>query len=109
MFKYVLGIVALLLSFSVFAESGVEVLQSFTAPVDGGLNASFEEVKFQHEILFYMGIILLIAIFVTAGLGISMVFLGKQVFVAHMISAGVVVFLAVAHAIAAVVWFFPFK
>jgi hypothetical protein len=33
---------------------------------------------------------------------------GKQVFVAHMITAGLSVTLAIAHAVAALVWFNPF-
>lgn len=111
MIKYLVFLIVIALAGPVFGneDSGVEVLSTFTSPMDGVDTESFEEVRFQHEILFYMGIVLLIAIFITAGLGIAMVFLGKQVFIAHMISAGVVVFLAVAHAVAAVVWFFPFK
>jgi hypothetical protein len=41
-------------------------------------------------------------------LGVSMVAFGKQVFLAHMIFAGVSVFLAIVHAVTAIVWFFPF-
>jgi len=62
----------------------------------------------KHTILFIMGVTLLILIIATAGLGISMVLLDKQVFVAHMITAGLTVTLAIAHAVASMVWFFPF-
>ena len=59
-------------------------------------------------IMFAMGITLLVLVLATASLGISMVMLGKRVFVAHMIFAGLSVTLAIAHAVVAVVWFFPF-
>lgn len=59
-------------------------------------------------IMFAMGIALLVLLLTTAGLGISMVVLGKQVFVAHMLFAGLSITLAIAHAVVAIVWFFPF-
>lgn len=62
----------------------------------------------KHQILFFMGVVLLIAIISTAWLGIAMVIFGKQVFVAHMIFAGISVFLSIVHAVTAIVWFFPF-
>lgn len=62
----------------------------------------------RHAILFGMGIALLILLFTTAALGIAMVVYGKQVFIAHMVCAGLSVTLALAHSVAAIVWFFPF-
>ena len=62
----------------------------------------------KHTILFIMGATLLVLIITTAALGISMVLSGKQLFVPHMIAAGLTVTLAVAHAVASTVWFFPF-
>lgn len=62
----------------------------------------------KHTILFIMGAALLVLIITTAALGISMVLSGKQLFVPHMIAAGLTVTLAVAHAVASTVWFFPF-
>lgn len=64
--------------------------------------------KERHRILFYMGAALLVTLLLTAGFGIAMVVFGKQVFVAHMVFAGLTVFLGLAHAVTAVVWFFPF-
>jgi hypothetical protein len=51
---------------------------------------------------------LLILILLTAAMGIRMGIYGKDVFVAHMVLAGLTVTLAIAHAIAAIVWFNPF-
>jgi len=63
----------------------------------------------KHQILFYMGVLLLILIVATAVIGLQMALFGKKLFVQHMICAGFTVFLAFAHAVTAIVWFFPFK
>lgn len=62
----------------------------------------------KHKVLFFMGVVLLILLCATAYLGINMVVFNKEVFVPHMICAGLTVTLGIAHAVAAVVWFFPF-
>lgn len=62
----------------------------------------------KHIILFIMGSALLVLVLVTASLGVAMGVYGKQVFVAHMLAAGLSVTLAIAHSIVAIVWFFPF-
>lgn len=64
--------------------------------------------KRKHTVLFIMGAALLALIIGTAILGVTMVVSGKQLFVAHMIMAGLTVTLAIAHAVASTVWFFPF-
>lgn len=66
------------------------------------------EIRKQHQILFLMGLLLLISMLTTAGLGIAMGIYGKPVFVAHMVFAGLSVTLAIVHAVVAVVWFYPF-
>jgi len=65
-----------------------------------------EEEK--HQILFAMGAVLLLLLIATITFGVGMVLFDKPWFVGHMVSAGLTVTLAVAHAVAAVVWFFPF-
>ncbi len=85
-----------------------EVLKSFVGTQRGALVESYEEQQFQHKVMFVMGVILLLAIMVTAGLGIAMAMKGKDVFVPHMIFAGISVFLSIAHAVVGIVWFFPF-
>jgi len=62
----------------------------------------------KHQWLFVMGVTLLILLLTTAALGIAMGIYGKPVFVAHMITAGLSLTLAIAHAVAALVWFNPF-
>jgi hypothetical protein len=63
----------------------------------------------KHFWLFIMGVMLLTLVLLTATLGIMMGVYGKDVFIAHMLTAGLTVTLAVAHAIAAIVWFNPFS
>ncbi len=90
------------------SDDGLQVMQAFNE------QAEIQREKFEltenekHRILFYMGVVLLVLLCATAYLGLSMVMEGKQVFVAHMVCAGLTVTLAFAHAVAAVVWFFPF-
>lgn len=93
---------------AVTANDSSEVLQGFTEKQDERHGVKEIADQRKHQILFYMGIALLIGILTTAGLGIAMALYGKEVFLAHMLSAGFSVFLAVAHAVTAVVWFFPF-
>jgi len=90
------------------AVERASVLQSFVGTQRGEMIASYDEQKEQHQILFYMGVALLLFVFLTAGFGVAMGMLGKEVFVQHMVCAGITVFLAVAHSIVAIVWFFPF-
>jgi hypothetical protein len=62
----------------------------------------------KHLIMFMLGVPLVIMLLITGALGIAMAVYGKPLFVAHMISAGLTVTLAIAHVIVGVVWFFPF-
>ncbi|MDH5300287.1 MAG: hypothetical protein OEW58_02865 [Gammaproteobacteria bacterium] len=94
---------------SVTASDETRVMQSFNAAANASDVASFDETREQHEVLFIMGVILLVLIFLTAGFGLAMVLSDKKVFVYHMIFAGATVFLSLAHAVAAVVWFFPYR
>jgi len=66
------------------------------------------EAKRKHEILFIMGVSLLILLFLTGGLGVAMVVFDKDVFVAHLICAGLSLTLAAAHAATSIAWFWPF-
>lgn len=89
-------------------QESEEVIHAFTSQEEPVSEIVEISEKKKHLIMFAMGFALLIFVIVTAGLGISMVLFGKQVFVAHMVFAGFTVFLSIAHAVVAVVWFFPF-
>ena len=66
------------------------------------------ELKKKHEILFFMGIGLLVGLLLTVTFGLGMVLDGKPWFLWHMLSAGFSVTLALAHAVTAIIWFYPF-
>lgn len=85
-----------------------DVLRGFTEVEVGKSDIVSISDERKHQIMFVMGFVLLITIITAALLGVSMVVFGKQVFLAHMIFAGISVFLAIVHAVTAIVWFFPF-
>ncbi len=61
----------------------------------------------KHQILFLMGVALLVLLLVTGSLGIAMVAFGKDVFLPHMIFAGLSLTLAIVHSATAIAWFWP--
>lgn len=87
----------------------ISVMQSFASQQTEEGQAVRISDKRKHFWLFVMGITLLTLILLTATLGLMMGVYGKDVFIAHMLTAGLTVTLAVAHAIAAIVWFNPFR
>ncbi len=84
-----------------------EVLQQFN---QGDVVVAPERAistKRKHQILFWMGGALLILILLAAAFGIAMGIFGKDVFVWHILFAGLASTLAIAHAVVAFVWFYP--
>ena len=91
---------------SAAAENPAQVMEAFTqAETKRGEREISDHRK--QQIMFIMGITLLVFIITTVSLGVAMVMFAKPVFVAHMIFAGFSLTLAIAHAIVAIVWFFP--
>lgn len=62
----------------------------------------------KHIVMFLLGVPLLILLLITGALGIAMAIYGKQVFVMHMVFAGLTITLAFVHVIVGLVWFYPF-
>jgi hypothetical protein len=93
-------------------RSNEAVIQEFVQQEDRAklsqLDKQQAETRKKHQVLFLMGLALLISILTTAGLGIAMAVYGKQVFIPHMVMAGISVTLAIVHAVVAIVWFYPF-
>ncbi len=85
------------------------VLQGFEGLHDGESRERHIATQSKHEILFWMGLSLLVLVLSTASLGIAMGVFGKEVYVAHMLSAGLSVTLAIVHAVVAMVWFWPYN
>ncbi len=93
-------------------RSNETVIQEFVQQEDRAKLSQLEqqraEMRKKHQILFLMGLVLLISILTTVGLGIAMGVYGKQVFIPHMVMAGISTTLAIVHAVVAIVWFYPF-
>jgi len=86
----------------------VSVMQAFAEQQAKEGDAVKISDREKHQWLFVMGVTLLLLLLTTAALGIAMAIYGKQVFAAHMLTAGLSLTLAAAHAVAAIVWFNPF-
>jgi len=65
------------------------------------------DLERKHQILFLMGITLLVLLLITGTLGIAMVAFDKDVFLPHMIFAGMSLTLAIVHSATAIAWFWP--
>ena len=98
-----------LISPSIYAQDdSVQVMKSFTNQSDQAADAATISDESKKIVMFVMGVPLLILLLITGGLGIAMGIYCKQVFVPHMIFAGLSLTLALAHAIVGLVWFYPF-
>ncbi len=109
MLAFFLGVVSIVSSERILAEAEnpeASVMSKFTSDMKD--NAVVEE-EVKHQVLFWMGVVLLVLILATAAVGINMAFFGKEMFLTHMVFAGATVFLSLAHAVTAIVWFFPYQ
>jgi len=87
-------------------QDDISLMQQFdTGETIAAERAISEQSK--HEILFLMGATLLFLLLTTGGLGLAMGFFEKDVFVWHMLSAGLTITLALVHAVVSFVWFYP--
>ncbi len=85
-----------------------QILQQFNKQHREAEHAKSITDKEKQRIMFLMGVVLFILVLITGGLGLAMGLYGKQVFVPHMLFAGLSVTMAIAHAIVGLVWFYPF-
>jgi len=88
------------------AQHASEVMEQFQEDVVTAPERAISTNR-KHQILFFMGAALLILILFAAGFGIAMGIFDKDVFVWHVLSAGLATTLAIAHGIVAFVWFYP--
>ena len=89
-------------------ESSTQVLQSFNQGDSHESEIIAIDDKTKRIVMFSMGVPLLLLLLATGALGVAMGVYGKNVFVAHMVCAGLSISLAIAHAVAGIVWFYPF-
>lgn len=88
------------------SDNSAQILQAFSRQHRESVRAI--PVKEKQQIMFLMGVVLFTLVLITGGLGIAMGLYGKQVYVAHMVFAGLSITMAIAHAIVGLVWFYPF-
>ena len=89
-------------------DSSAAVMEAFNQQAMENARAFELTEQDKHQILFVMGVGLLVLLGATAYFGIRMGISGKDVFVQHMLCAGLTLTLAIVHAVTSIVWFFPF-
>ena len=89
-------------------ESEAQVIQKFTSQEVFESDIITIEDQTKRQVMFAMGVPLLLFIIITVSLGIAMGVFGKDVYLAHMIFAGLSLTLALGHATVGLVWFWPF-
>ena len=90
------------------AESEAQIMQKFTSEENVKSDIVTIDDQRKRQVMFAMGVPLLLFIIITVALGIAMGVFGKNVYIPHMIFAGLSLTLALAHAIVGLVWFWPF-
>lgn len=89
-------------------ESEAQIIQKFTSKESVDSEVVTISDKRKRQVMFAMGVPLLLFIIITVILGIAMGVYGKDVYIPHMIFAGLSLTLALGHAIVGLVWFWPF-
>ena len=89
-------------------QANVSVMQAFNSRevIDSKIVTIEDETK--RLIMFSLGVPLLLLLIATVILGVAMGVYGKQVFIPHMVCAGLSLTLAMGHAVVGIVWFYPF-
>lgn len=89
-------------------QGNSSVMQAFTSAEVKDSEIVTIEDDTKRLVMFFLGVPLLIMLIATVALGIAMGIYGKQVFLPHMVCAGLSVTLALGHAVVGIVWFYPF-
>jgi hypothetical protein len=89
-------------------QNTAQVMQAFISQTVEKSDIVAIEDQTKRLIMFSMGVPLLLLLIATIALGVAMGVYGKQVFVAHMVCAGLSLTLALGHAVVGIVWFYPF-
>lgn len=89
-------------------SDGLKIMEAFEQQASQMKPDGVSPMQKKQMAMFFLGVPLLIMLLITGGLGIAMGIYGKQVFMLHMVSAGLTITLAFVHAILGIVWFYPF-
>jgi hypothetical protein len=90
------------------ADNGALILHEFNEQNRNDIRAKAIPLKEKQQIMFLLGLGVILLVIITGGLGLAMGVFGKPLFVAHMVFAAFSITLAIAHAIVGLVWFYPF-
>jgi hypothetical protein len=89
-------------------DNSALILHEFNQQNRSDIRAKAIPLKEKQQIMFLLGLGVILLVIVTGGLGLAMGVFGKPLFVAHMLFAALSITLAIAHAIVGLVWFYPF-
>jgi hypothetical protein len=87
---------------------GAQILQEFNAQNRKDIREKAIPLKEKQQIMFLLGLAVILLVIITGGLGLAMGVFGKPVFVPHMVFAIFSITMAIVHAIVGLVWFYPF-
>lgn len=90
------------------AGDSVQILQEFNSQHRSDIREKAIPLKEKQQIMFLLGVAVIVLVIITGGLGLAMGIFGKPVFVAHMVFAAFSITMAIVHAIVGLVWFYPF-
>lgn len=90
------------------AGDSAKILQEFNAQNRSDIRDKAIPLKEKQQIMFLLGVAVIVLVIITGGLGLAMGIFGKPVFVPHMVFAAFSVTMAIVHAIVGLVWFYPF-
>lgn len=90
------------------ASDSAQILQEFNAQHRSDIRDKAIPLKEKQQIMFLLGVAVIVLVIITGGLGLAMGIFGKPVFVPHMVFAAFSVTMAIVHAIVGLVWFYPF-
>ncbi len=85
-----------------------QILQEFNAQNRSDIREKAIPLKEKQQIMFLLGVAVILLVIMTGALGLAMGVFGKPVFVAHMVFAAFSITMAIVHAIVGLVWFYPF-
>ena len=89
-------------------SDSAKILQEFNAQNRTDIREKAIPLKEKQQIMFLLGVAVIILVIITGALGLAMGVFGKPVFVAHMVFAAFSITMAIVHAIVGLVWFYPF-
>ena len=85
-----------------------QILQAFNQQNRKDIREKAKPLKEKQQIMFLLGVAVIVLVIITGGLGLAMGVFGKPVFVPHMVFAIFSIAMAIVHGIVGLVWFYPF-